>query len=116
MSKDDKKETPLGILILLSLALPGSGQLALGQQTKGVVTMIISAMLFIDLLAHSFIIAAPLAGAMLQGLEVVIDERTLEPLRFLMKVAAVALAVSVWALIDTIIGARKRDRKKQLDS
>lgn len=113
MSEDDKKETPIGVLILLSLALPGAGQLALGQTTKGVITMVISAILLVDITVHAFIIAAPLAGAMLAGMEPVIDERTLEPLRFLLKVVAVAFAILVWALIDTIIAARRRDSEKQ---
>jgi len=113
MSEEKKKETPIGALIMLSVAMPGAGHLALGQKVKGVIIIVISAFLFVDIIVHTFIIAAPLAGALMAGVEPVIDERTIEPLTFLLKVFAVSVAIWAWAIFDTIISARRRDSKKE---
>ncbi len=98
---------------MLSVALPGAAQLALGHTKKGVVTIAVSALLFVDILVHTFIIAAPLFGAILDGRQPVIDERTLEPLKTLLVIFSIALAIWVWALFDTIMVARRAGSGKE---
>ncbi|VAX25943.1 hypothetical protein MNBD_NITROSPINAE04-1426 [hydrothermal vent metagenome] len=112
MSGDKKKDAPIGALIMLSVAMPGAGQLALGQTRKGIIIIVISAILCVYIMAYAFIIIAPIAGAMMAGIQPVIDKGVVEPLVFLLKILAVSVAIWVWALIDTIQTARRRDSKK----
>ncbi|HEB71772.1 MAG TPA: hypothetical protein ENI77_04045 [Nitrospirae bacterium] len=112
MSEERDKDTPIGALIMLAVALPGAGQLALGQKKKGIIIIVISALLFVYITAHTFIIAGPITGAMMAGIQPVIDESVIEPLVFLLKILAVSVAIWVWAIFDTIQTARRRDSKK----
>ena len=102
------KRTPLGALVMLSVMLPGAGQLANGQKAKGVGAIVISAILFVDIIVHAFIIAFPLFGAMLAGVEPVVDEEVFGQFKSLMIVFAIAVAVWVWALFDTIAVGKRR--------
>ncbi|VAX19046.1 hypothetical protein MNBD_NITROSPINAE03-928 [hydrothermal vent metagenome] len=112
MSGDEKKDAPIGALIMLSVALPGAGQLALGQKRKGIIIIVISALLFVYIMAHTFIITAPIARAIMAGVQPVVGESVIEPLVFLLKILAVSVAIWVWAIFDTIQTARRRDLKK----
>ena len=75
---------------------------------KGVITIAISALLFVDIIVHSFIITYPLFGMWLAGKTPIIDEKTLMPLRTLLVVITIALVIWVWALVDTVIVGKKR--------
>lgn len=108
MNGNEKKEPPMGALVLLSMLLPGAGQLANKQTVKGVATIAVSALLFVDIIVHAFIILLPIAGMTLAGERFVIDENTIEPLKTLAIVAAIALAIWAWALWDTVRVAKKR--------
>ncbi|MBI4827533.1 MAG: hypothetical protein HY804_01770 [Nitrospinae bacterium] len=115
MSETDqpkKAATPLGALVTLSVMFPGSGQLANGQRAKGVVTIIVSALLFVDILVHTFILALPLAGAWMQDKPPVIDEHITDPLKTLLIIIGAAFAIWLWALVDTIVVYRRRETEK----
>jgi len=93
---------------MLSVMFPGAGQVANGDTVKGVITIAISALLFVDIIVHSFIITYPLFGMWLAGKTPIIDEKTLMPLRTLLVVITIALVIWVWALVDTVIVGKKR--------
>ena len=108
-----KSSAPLGALVTLSIMFPGSGQLANGQRAKGVVTIIVSALLFVDILVHTFILALPLAGAWMQDKPPVIDERITGPLKTLLIIIGAAFAIWLWALVDTVLVYRRREAEKE---
>ncbi len=56
----ENKVESIRTLIMLSVMFPGAGQVANGDTVKGVITIAISALLFVDIIVHSFIITYPL--------------------------------------------------------
>jgi len=102
------KTVPYGSRVLLSLILPGAGQLANGHKAKGIVTIIVSAVLFVDIIVHTFILSLPIANAWLRGEPPVIDETITDPLGTLLLIIGLALAIWVWALVDTIRAAKRQ--------
>jgi len=105
---NEAREYSIKDLVLLSMFLPGMAQLAMGQRKKGLITLVISAILFVDIIVHTFLLAAPVFGAILAGAEPHVDERILDPLKSLIIVIGIVLLVWTWALVDTILTARRR--------
>ena len=94
--------------ILLSAFLPGAGQWVNGQSTKAWLIGVPSFILFIDAAVHTFIVALRIFAPVMAGEKLVVDENVYMIMRTLMIVLGLAMALWVYALVDTIVVARRQ--------
>jgi TM2 domain-containing membrane protein YozV len=93
-------------LVLLSAFIPGTGQFANGQRNKGLFILIPSAILFVDAVVHTFIIALRIAAPVMEGEKLVIDNEVYLNFQTLLIVLGLAMALWLYALVDTIVVAK----------
>ncbi|MDH4183172.1 MAG: hypothetical protein OEV92_03035 [Nitrospinota bacterium] len=94
-------------LVWLSVFLPGAGQYFTGQQNKCLAIAIPSAILFVDIMVHTFIVAQMVFAPVMAGEPMVIREEVFLILRTLLIHTGLAILLWIYALVDTIITAKR---------
>ena len=100
-------------LALLSAFLPGAGQFANGQRGKGLIFLIPSAILFVDITVRTFILAQMVFAPVMAGEPLFVTDEAFTVLISLFPLLGIALLIWAIALVDTILVGQKLMKRRE---
>ena len=98
---------------LLSAFLPGAGQFANGQKGKGLLFAIPSAIVFVDIMVHTFIVTQMVFAPVMAGEPLFVTDEAFNVLKAMLVALGVALVIWLIALVDTILVGRRLRREEE---
>ena len=107
-ARTPSKLPPAGVLIMLSLVLPGAGQLANGQKTKGWIIIAISTAFLILFFIQLSSAIPPVYRALAMGVEPVIDEAYMTKVYNILLTLLAAVVVWLFAIADAVVVGRRK--------
>ncbi|MDH5479120.1 MAG: hypothetical protein OEY50_12385 [Nitrospinota bacterium] len=111
-SKTPEKPYTFWELVLLSLFFPGAGQYFTGHTTKALLFAIPSAILFVDIVVHTFIVGQMVFAPVMAGEKLEVTDEAFNLARNLLVVIGIALLIWLAALVDTILNSQKLQARK----
>ena len=102
-----KSSPPLGVLVLLSIALPGAGQLAYGGKVRASIFIGASISLAIAFFFQLSELMAPFASALAAGADPMMDESFKNDVKILVMILLASALVWVAALVDVLVFGRR---------
>ncbi|MDH5509098.1 MAG: hypothetical protein OEZ32_01960 [Nitrospinota bacterium] len=103
-------------LVLLSAFLPGAGQFANGQRGKGLLFVIPSAILFVDITVRTFIMAQMVFAPVMAGEPLFVTDDAFKVLMSLFPLLGIALLIWAAALVDTILVGQRLIKQREEDA
>ncbi len=106
--KRNSDPAPIGILIVLSTVFPGAGQLANGQNSKGIGFIAAAGILLALFFVYLAFTIGPILGTISAGKEPVMTDDLMSGVKTLAAIFGAGFIVWIWATIDAVIVGKKR--------